>query len=299
MIVKPKQLRDRVYEYHKKGLPSGFSTGWRSLDPYYNVNTGELTLVTGIPGHGKSEWLDALMVNLARNHNYAHCVFSPENYPMELHVAKLLEKYLGKTFSINKIDRINEKDLEKGIDFLDKHFYFLKANFDDTFNLESLLLEAKAFLFGHDNVGRPHAMVIDPWNELDHYRPANLTETEYISQSLSVIRRYAREFKFHIWLVAHPTKLRKQDDGNYPVPTPYDISGSAHWRNKADNCITIWRDLISKSPEVQIHIQKIKFKNVGTEGVIALKYNRETGQYIDTKLPDYARVELNLINGAI
>jgi hypothetical protein len=50
------------------------------------------------------------------------------------------------------------------------------------------------------------------------------------------------------------SKARRRID---PVPTPYDISGSAHWRNKADNCLTLWRDEKEPDRPVQLHVQKI------------------------------------------
>ena len=110
-----------------------------------------------------------------------------------------------------------------------------------------------------------------------------MTETEYISQSLTKVRRFARKYKVHVWLVAHPAKLRKLDNGNYPVPTPYDISGSAHWRNKADNCLTIWRNMnIPENSLVGIYVQKIRFKEIGCLGKAELKYEYNTGRYYET-----------------
>lgn len=35
-------------------------------------------------------------------------------------------------------------------------------------------------------------LVIDPYNELDHQRPAAMTETEYVSQMLGKIKRFAQ-----------------------------------------------------------------------------------------------------------
>ena len=84
----------------------------------------------------------------------------------------------------------------------------------------------------------------------------------------------------HVWIVAHPTKMYKTNNGKYPVPTPYDISGSAHFRNKADNCITIWRDLEDEHKQVEIHVQKIRFREVGKIGQKNLGFNVTTGRYI-------------------
>jgi len=124
-------------------------------------------------------------------------------------------------------------------------------------------------------------LIIDPWNEFEHTRPSGQTETEGISQALTQIRRFARNHGVHVWLVAHPQKLYRREDGSYPVPTPYDISGSAHWRNKADNCLTVWRDENEPDQPVRLYVQKIRFREVGKVGMVALQFDRVTGRYKD------------------
>ena len=113
-----------------------------------------------------------------------------------------------------------------------------------------------------------------------------MSETEYISEALSAATRITRQTGAHLWIVAHPAKLMKDRDGNRPVPSPYDISGSAHWFNKADNCITVWRDVKAergnpKYGEVEIHIQKVRFKHMGRPGLALLRYDNTTGRYYD------------------
>jgi twinkle protein len=122
-------------------------------------------------------------------------------------------------------------------------------------------------------------LIIDPFNEFDHTRERGQTETEYIGHILGALKRWARKFSVHVWLVAHPQKLYRRDDGSYPIPTPYDISGSAHFRNKADNCLTVWRDMNAPETPVQIHMQKIRFKHIGTTGMAELTWDKRTGRY--------------------
>ena len=43
-------------------------------------------------------------------------------------------------------------------------------------------------------------------------------------------------------MVIHPTKLKPGEDGKDPVPSLYDLAGSAHWRNKADAGLVVYRD---------------------------------------------------------
>ena len=80
---------------------------------------------------------------------------------------------------------------------------------------------------------------MDPYNELDHQRPSHMSETEYVSQMLTKIKRFAQHHDVHVWFVAHPRQLR---DWKGQPPTMYDISGSAHFINKADNGLVIHRN---------------------------------------------------------
>ena len=165
--------------------------------------------------------------------------------------------------------------MKQAQEFIKEHFQYIMPEEDFTF--ENILMLARACVY-RDGI---KAVVLDPWNELEHKRPNGMTETEYISSALSKIRRFARLHEVHFWVVAHPTKLQKIVDkkghATYPVPTPYDISGSSHWRNKADNCITVWRDLNLNNDLVEIHVQKIRFKENGQPGKVTLKFDRVTG----------------------
>jgi len=42
-------------------------------------------------------------------------------------------------------------------------------------------------------------LVIDPYNELDHQRPTSMSETEYVSQMLTKIKRFAQHHDVHVW----------------------------------------------------------------------------------------------------
>src|SRR5690349_17756461 len=109
--ISPLDLAEQLTDYHKRGLPKGDKTGWPSVDELYSVLLGQWTLITGIPGHGKSEFLDALMMNLATNHGWVFSIFSPENQPHEVHLAKLLEKFLRKPFDNGPTERISSDEL--------------------------------------------------------------------------------------------------------------------------------------------------------------------------------------------
>ncbi len=264
-----------VVALYREGLRGGVSTGFRSVDPYYTVRPGELTIVTGIPSHGKSQFLDALVVNLAKEHAWYIAICSPENLPVSRHLAKLVEQHSGQPFREGPTVRITQSDLLRTLDLLHDQFVFIAP--DDALTVPDLLMKSKALVTRHGIRG----LIIDPWNEFDHTRPAGQTETEYISASLGLIRRFARAHGVHVWVVAHPKMLCRDKKGRYPVPTPYDISGSAHWRNKADNCLTVWRDQNEPDKPVHLYVQKVRFREVGRVGSIQLRWNAMNGRYED------------------
>ena len=276
-------LAQQVTRLHSHGMPRGASTGWPSLDEYYTVLPGQLCIVTGWPGSGKSEWVDALCVNLWKQ-DWAFAVFSPENQPYEFHVAKLAEKITGKPFGAGPNQRIDPTELQAATLLIEDGWRWIVPGKDaeahgSGISLEGILDSAAQAVSSKNS--RQWGIVLDPWNEIDHMRPRDLSETEYISQSLTTIRRWARNWHVAVWLIAHPQKLRRDDNGKLPIPRPDSISGSQHWWNKADVAITVWRELADHSQSVEIHVQKVRFKHTGKPGLCTLRYDRVTGRYYD------------------
>lgn len=275
MIIPHDEIKRQVLElYESGGFPRGSTTGWPSVDKLYTVGLGQWTLITGTPNSGKSEWLDALLVNLAKREEWKFYIYSPENWPLALHHAKIVEKYIGKPFNPGPTQRMDFEEVESAEEWMRGKFLFGKMDRPDIVSVVTEAANIKS-LGNRWKTG----VVIDPWNQLEHYRPSNMTETEYISQTLSQVIDVVREHNLHLWLVAHPAKLQKDRDGNYPVPTPRDVAGSAHFWNKADNCITVWRDLAEGSQNVDIHVQKVRWKHIGHIGMTSLLYDKVTGRY--------------------
>jgi twinkle protein len=272
-ITTTAETESDIMTLYQIGRQHGASTGWPSLDNLYTIKSGQMTIVTGIPGSGKSEWLDALIVNLARRDGWSFGIFSPENYPVAVHAAKFAEKVVGKPFFQGPSERMTKDELHQFLDWANDQLFFIVPPEP---MLDDVLDRARALVFRNGIRG----LIIDPWNELDHTRPRELTETEHVSRCLTRIRQFARSNDLHAWVVAHP-RIMRRESGKVPVPTPYDISGSAHWFNKADNCITVWRDKEDDAAPVEIHTQKIRFREVGRLGVAFLNYDRVTGNYRD------------------
>jgi twinkle protein len=277
-IILAVEVADAVWTLYADGMARGTRTGWTALDEYYSVRPGELTVVTGIPGSGKSALTDNLAVNLARGQEWRIGVYSPENQPIARHVSTLIAKYVRAPFAEGPTPRMGADEVDAGLAWVNEHFAFILP---EEPTVDAVLERARILVYRMGIRG----LIIDPWNEMDHNRPQGLTETEYISRSLTQIRQFARQNQVHVWIVAHPTKLIKGADGQYPVPSPYDISGSAHWYNKADNAISVWRDKTNPGLPSDIHVQKIRFSEIGHIGVAQLRYDPASGSFSDTERP--------------
>jgi twinkle protein len=105
-----------------------------------------------------------------------------------------------------------------------------------------------------------------------------MTETEYVSLLLGKVKRFAQNHGVHVWFVAHPAKMQREN-GNLPTPSLYDISGSANWANKADIGIVVYRDPERAPNMADIYFRKVRFKSVGKIRVVRLRYDPVTGCY--------------------
>lgn len=267
-----------LYEF---GLQPGVSTGWPTLDYYYTVKLGRWTVVTGIPGHGKSSFLDSLIVNLAQIHGWRFGVFSPESQPVSRHFAALMEKATGKPFSEGtNMPRISLEEKDRCKPWLDDHFKMILPDEENenSWTVDGILGLARTLVYRYGIKG----LVIDPWNELNHLRPPHMTTDDYITMELGKIRRFARNNGIHIWVVVHPNKMEKGADGKYAVVTPYMLNGGSGWRNKADNIISKFRNVGQLDEDVaDFYIQKVRFKEEGRIGHASLRGDKTNGRHID------------------
>lgn len=252
------------------GMVKGEPTGWDSVNGLYTPAPGQWTLVTGIPSMGKSEWLDALAINIAETAGWSFGVCSPENQPISWHAAKLMEKRMNERLVAG---RVNQMKFQEAKAWLNEHFHFIMP---EEPSLDSVLAKAKVLVRRHGMKG----LIIDPYNELDHTkRKDGVNETEYVSSFLTQMRKFARENSIHIWLVAHPAKLMKDNKGIYPVPDGYTVSGSAHFYNKADNIIAVHRDLTVVNAATEVHVQKVRSRWLGKRGIAYLQWQPHSGRF--------------------
>jgi len=276
-VITVADLADEIMALAASGLPRGLSTGWAQLDEVFTIVPGQLTIITGIPSHGKSQFVDALAINMMQLHGWQFAICSPENYPTALHGVNLMEKWTNATVRsapITEARMLHAHEIPAALAAMNASFVFIAP--PDAMTIPAVLERATSLVKRRGVQG----LILDPFNEFDHQRERGQTEAEYISNTLGEIRRWGRRWGVHVFLVAHPVKMQKDDQGNYPVPTPYDINGGAAWRNKSENCLTVWRDMNVTDGIVQIHTQKIRHRNLGVmPAMVELRFNRWTSRY--------------------
>ena len=259
---------------------NGLSTGWTGLDNFYRVSKGELTIVTGVPNMGKSEWMDALMINMIQDHSWKFGIFSAENFPVKHHLLKLVGKFSGRAFWGD--EKLDEQTARNTMAVLDEYIKFIGTQ-EDNVTIESILEQAKILNFRYGLNG----LIIDPWNTLEHKFRQSENETNYISRVLSTIVAFAKLHEIHIWVVAHPRKMEMDNNRKPVVPGAYDISGSSNFFNRADNIISVHRHKDEDDDYVGIHVSKIRFqyKN-GRPGIGKLNYDIKNGKYYEYEQRD-------------
>lgn len=279
-VFSMKEMYEDVHSFYYKGYPIGVRCGIPTFDDHLQFMLGQFTTITGVPGSGKSEFTDYIMTELAKNHGWCFGVCSFENQPSSLHVTKIMEKYVGKSFAkrFNDADRIAPVEFDDAVNFVDSHFYFININKVEA-TLQGILDKAKELVLRKGIKG----LVIDPWNYIEHKNVKGQTETQYTSECLTKIKAFALSHQIHIFFVAHPTKMPKVN-GKYEVPTLYSISGSAHFFNKTDNGITVNRDFGNNT--VDVYIQKVRYSWLGKIGCASFSYDMDRRRYLPLSPPE-------------
>ena len=269
-ISEADKFKQSIEDLYSKGNGRGISTGYPSLDEIYTVGPGQLTVVTGYPSSGKSNFVDQVMVNLARQNDWKFVVCSFENQP-ETHIVRLMEIYTGMRFHDGR-DRMDAVTRDKAFKWVNDHFIFMDTNGEEPSTLDSILERARASV---KRMG-VRGMVIDPYNYIDVSRK-DTAETEAISNMLTKVRKFCMAHEVHCWFVAHPAKMTRSGN-DQPRPDGMSISGSMAWWAKTDCGITVHR---GQGAVVEVAVWKCRYRWIGSQGETSLLYNKTAGVYTE------------------
>ena len=277
-LIDYKDLFDRVNEVILEGDRVGKEVSMSNFAEAFRFKGTGIFTFTGIPGHGKTEFVDALTLDLARLHGEETIIAGFEQSP-EQHIIKLIRKMIGADITcptwINSEE--NKTTLREAYEFVIKHFKHIDINKSGGDINKLLDVAAEQISKSRDEGGNPRYVVFDPFNMMSI--KGKVSGHEKIEEILRRITHFSHQMGVMIILVAHPFKMRKDEKtGEYDVPDFYSVKGSSAFFEMSYHGATIYR-----RPDgiVMVKILKVKQNNMGTTGSeVFFLYEKAPGRYI-------------------
>ena len=265
-LFSAKDVEDQILHNYRNGkekttVPDHES--FRELNKIFSILPGQLTTVTGIPSHGKSNFIEWYVLNLVNDQDLKAVFYSPEHHPVADHHEVFMEKCMAKPFDReynwngDRVDRITEDEIKEYTEWSKDKIKLIENDSNEVVNWSWLLDKFKEamFSFGAD------IFVVDAYNKVRRKNPDSLGE---INQSLADLTAFAQGYGVHVILIAHPTKQNKdKDTGIAPQPNLYSVKGSGDFYDQTHNGLCVYR--YWKDEENGIHEDRTDIINLKTK----------------------------------
>ena len=264
-----KDHENEVIDFVNNGFKPGFQIGLDNFDDIFSTYTGQFITVTGIPSSGKSDFVDQMCIGYNANYGWKTAFASPENKPNFLHAHKLMRKVWG---GMPVGADVHTERWNKVANHVNDNFYHIDM---ERYSLESVLAK------GAELVKRKgiKCLVIDPFNKVRATTANDNDINKYTMEYLMQIEIFAKKHDVLVIIVAHPTKMYKNDKGIIEVPTMYNIKGGGEWYDASYHGLVVHRNYLNKT--VMVKVLKVKFQNLGENGAEChFKWNPDSGGYI-------------------
>ena len=230
---------DDLVRYFGEEIHSGKSLGWVKTEDKFRVRQAELTVLTGVSGHGKSLWLSQVILSMMRQGT--KCLLASLEMRPVLSLARLCTQALG---SPEPTDDYIRKFCDRAKDKLYIYDQLGTTTSEDMF----------ATLYYGKHVLGCDVFIIDSLMKMADISEESLEKQKLFCDRLAVI---CRDLNIHVFLVAHTRKMKDETE----IPDATNIMGSSHIRNLTDNIICVWRNRAKeklveegKTPEEELKI---------------------------------------------
>lgn len=288
-VIFGEDVKSEALKIYDSGYESLFGLGIPEIDEHFKFKRGEITLLSGIGNYGKSTVLKYILLIRVIKYGEKFAFFSPEDNPAAEFYHDLVEIIAGMRLSPESMYRVSRNTYEEIYDFVSKHiFYVYPKSISPT---PEYIKERFLELIFKEKVD---GCIIDPFNQMtNEYAKSGGRSDKYLETFLADCSRFAQNNSIYFVIVAHPTKLQKGNDGNYPCPDVFDIADGAMWNNKMDNILIYHRPNHQTDPEstlCELHTKKIRRQRVvGKKGVVSFSLQRglrrfmfSNGDYMDS-----------------
>jgi len=210
---------DDLVKYFGEEIHAGKSLGWSKTEEKFRIRHSELTIITGVSGHGKSMWLSQVILSLLKQKT--KCLIASLEMRPVLSLSRLLTQALG---SPEPTDDYIRKFCSRAQDL----FIYDQMGVTTSKDMYATLYYFKHVLGGS-------VAIIDSLMKISDISEESLEAQKLFTDRLAVI---ARDLELSIFLVAHTRKMKSEDE----IPDATNIMGSSHIRNLCDNIICVWRN---------------------------------------------------------
>ena len=252
------QYWDQMNAFYSKGKPRGISTGYPSLDPYFNWMPGWLIIENGFPNMGKTAFTLNLIAISIVLYKWKWGIYCPENYPVHNVIDILAEILTGKTLDVGSDNRMSQIEYNHVVnEFINKYIYFVDEN-EGGYSPEQLREIKKTMVKQYGIVG----FFCDPWSSLVHNYKSQDSEDKYLEHQLSLEVRLTTKLNI-INIISHHPKTPISTD---KAPTVFMLTGGKVWWIKAYGIFCVHRKNIQDitNTATEFHVQKQKdFKAAG------------------------------------
>lgn len=249
--------------YPANGDSHGVMLPWPSMMRNVQFRPAEMSIWTGISGHGKSQLLGQVMLS-AMEQGEKVCIAS-----MEMKPGRTLQRMVRQALGTSQPA---PEDVKRFLNFIDGKMWFF--DFVGETKTDSLL---EIFSYARKRFGVSQ-FVVDNLMMLD----ASEEDLDRQSQTVKKLMLFKSENDCHIHLVAH---ARKGND-EARAPRKMDVKGSGNIVNQADNVFSVWRNKAKEDgngtpsdPDAMLYVDKQR--NGEWEGALMLWYDRVSLSYRD------------------
>lgn len=248
-------------DFPERGEVRAYPVGVEPIKDMVHIVPGTLTVLTGYSNMGKSSLMTAIIAHCIEN-NFPVCLASFETDVKPILIDGLRMALMR--CDRNELQRMDTADVDE---MIERRLTIISQSVDEDMemDLDEFLRLARLAVVRHG----VKMIVLDPWNELEHKRRRDETETDYIGRAIRAIKRFAKQNDVAFWLVAHPTKPQM---GVTKIPGLYDISGSANFANKADYGLTYHRPN-PKENRATIRVTKVRMGLPGRKDEVDVTFD--------------------------
>ena len=265
-IEKVEKHMEDAMNFFINGYPETYKLGIQGLDDHWSFYTKDVTLVSGTPNAGKSNFVDWVVTRLAKLHGLKSGIFTGEK-SINVHLAGLAYKWIERSRDVMiPTEKADQQQFFDALAALNKKVYYFNediSKIDDLIEYGTMMVHRYGI----------NCLVLDNWTVIDKSIPKGENSGDYFGTLLGRLAKFAKKNDCGVILVAHPRKL-EEVNGVHKIPTGYDIYGTSHFYNQVDNGISFRAD----NGFTDYHVWKIRHQEfVGYPDFGKINFDKDKG----------------------